>query len=434
MEKLGWHSLGACFDCACGIQHRLPIEVCHIGEDAADRLAAFARGRCGASCRVVSDENTRNAGGEKLLSALSGTGKRVAETIYGSKPFEATQELGEEVAALGQDADFFVGIGSGTVCDLAKYAGNKLGRPVLLFATAASMNGYTSSIVAMKIRGLKRTTPCAPAIGVFADATVVASAPIRMAAAGVGDFLSKNSSSSDWYAAHFLRGAYYCSRPGEFFEGTQERLLDAAPLVGQRDPAAVAVVLDALLLAGLSMVVAGSSAPASGGEHLLSHYLDMKHATRGTPHDLHGTQVGVATIYTLGLWEKVVGIDVDALDVDDLVARQPSEDHIRNCIEEDWGPVAPEVLAQWKEKALNHDALRNELLRFKQGLPELREALQRELLPSSIVAKAIREAGGPTEPEGLAAPIEEYRKAQHYARFLRNRFTILDLAAELGIG
>lgn len=433
MEKLGWHSLGTTFDCACGVTHALPIEMCYLGVDAARKLAAFARDKCGKTCLVVSDQNTRHVGGERVLSALSAAGKLCVEKVYGNDPFEATEALGEEVARLGADADFFVGIGSGTLCDLAKYAGHQRNRPVLLYATAASMNGYTSSIVAMRIRGLKRTSPVTPALGVFADPEVVATAPIKMAAAGVGDFLSKNSSTSDWYTAHFLRDEYYCARPNDFFEETQEKLLAAAPRVAQRDPEAVAVVLEALILAGLSMVVAGSSAPASGGEHLISHYLDMKHATKGTPNDLHGAQVGVATVYTLGLWERVVALDPASLNVGELLDRQPSEDRIRAWIEGDWGPVAPEVLAQWRQKALDRDGLCKEIERFRTGLPELRKALSKELLPAETAARAIRAAGGAAAPEGLLAPVEEFRRAQRFARFLRNRFTILDLAAELGV-
>ena len=433
MEKLGWHSLGTSFECECGVRHSLPIEACHIDADASRRLARFARDRCGPKCLVVSDENTKHAGGEPVLSALSGVGKRVTEKVYSGGPLEATEELGEEVASLGKDVDFFVGVGGGTLCDLAKYAANKYGRPALLFATAASMNGYTSAIVALKISGLKRTLPCTPALGVFADPAVIASAPLRMSAAGVGDYFAKNSSSCDWYAGNFLRGDYYCARPSEFYEGTRERVLAAAPGVGQGDPEAVATVFEALQLAGFAMVVAGASAPASGGEHLISHYLDMKHATNGTRRDLHGAQVGAATVYTLGLWERALALDPDEIDVDALCERNPGQEQIRAWIEEDWGAVAGEVLAQWNEKALDEAAFRAEIERFKSGLPQLRAALERDLLPPETVARAIGEAGGPAYPEGLDAPVGEFRKAQRFARFIRNRFTILDLASELGV-
>ncbi|MDQ1257444.1 MAG: Iron-containing alcohol dehydrogenase [Candidatus Hydrogenedentes bacterium] len=431
--KLGWHSLGTTFDCPCGETHRLPIEVCHVGEDAALRLAEFARQRCGTSCLIVSDENTRRAGGEALLSALSAAGIHVSEQVYGTAPLEATETRAKEVAQRGADADFFVGNGAGTLCDLAKYAGDVHKRPALLYPTAASMNGYTSSIVALKVRGLKRTLPCAPAIGVFADPQVVATAPPRMTAAGVGDFLSKASSSADWRASNILRGCYFCHRPREFSEEVQGRILDMAPRIGQGDPEAIGVVLEGLMLTGLGMVVAGSSAPASGGEHLISHYLDMKRALYHTTNDLHGAQVGVGTIYALELWERVLELDPAGIDVDALVAQHPTENEIHAWIEADWGSVADEVQAQWNQKSLGPDGLRAELERFRQQLPELREALAEDLLPSKVVAEAIRLSGGPVTPEELHAPVEEYRKAQQRARFLRNRFTVLDLAAELGL-
>jgi glycerol-1-phosphate dehydrogenase [NAD(P)+] len=431
--RLGWHSLGTRFDCACGQTHELPIERCHIGEDAADRLAEFAAERAGKYVLVVCDENVRDSDDERLVRALRDAGKRVREKVYGREPLDATDELGDEVAEAALEADCIVGFGAGTLCDLAKYAGDRLGKPVLLYPTAASMNGYTSAIVALKVRGLKRTLPCRPAAGVFADPRVAATAPARMNAAGVADFLSKCSSSSDWRAGHFLRGGYYCERPREFFEGAQERILAAAPRVRTGDVAAVAVVLDCLLLSGLSMVVAGSSAPASGGEHLISHYLDMKSALYGTPHDLHGAQVGVGTLHCLRLWERLLKIEPVDLDIEACIAAQPEEDRIRAWIEEDWGPVAPEVREQWRGKALSLDALRRELLRFRDGLPELRRLLARDLLPSATVEKAIRDAGGPTTPEELDAPREEYAKALRFARFIRNRFTVLDLAAEAGM-
>ncbi len=429
---LGRHSLGTTFKCHCGEIHTLPIEACHVSIDAAPRLAQFARTRFGPSCLVVSDENTREAGGDRLLRALRDAGRVVHEYCFPGTPLDATDTVGDHVAQRAAEADFIVGLGSGTLCDLAKYAGHVLGRPTVLYATAASMNGYTSAIVAMKVRGLKRTIPCVPALGVFADPEVAAKAPVRMTAAGVADFLSKCSSSSDWRAAHWLRGGYYCDRPREFFEGTQERLLDAAPKVSSSDIDAVATVMDALLLSGLSMVVAGSSAPASGGEHLISHYLDMKSALYGTPHDLHGAQVGVATLHCLGLWERFLEADMTDLDIEALLGAQPTTESVEAWAREDWGPdVSREVLRQWQEKALDRHRLRQELIRLQQDHERLCAALKLDLLPRAVVERAIRDAGGPVTPEALTAPPEEYRKALERARFIRNRFTVLDLAAEL---
>jgi glycerol-1-phosphate dehydrogenase [NAD(P)+] len=433
-NKLGRHSLGTSFDCACGQTHSLPIRVCAIGADASQQLASYARQEMGSSCFVLSDENTRQAGGTDVLDALTTAGKIVREHVYPGDPFEATETLGDEVKGLAGDADFLVGVGSGTICDLVKYAGDKLGKPVLLYATAASMNGYTSAITAMKVRGLKRTLPCRPAEAVFGNPEHAATAPQRMTAAGVADFLSKCSSSADWRAAHLLHGAYYCRKPREFFEGSQERLLAAAPKIGEGDPEAVREILDALFLSGCSMVIAGSSAPASGGEHLISHYLDMKAALYDLPNDLHGTQVGVATVYCLGLWERILALNPADLDPEALAARQLDAGTIRQWIQDDWGDqVGAEVQAQWDEKVQSPDALAKSIHIFRDRFTELQRELPQDLLPASTVAEVIEAAGGPTQPKDLFAPLEEYRNAQQRARYIRNRFTVLDLADDLGL-
>jgi glycerol-1-phosphate dehydrogenase [NAD(P)+] len=435
VEKLGWHSLGTSFDCSCGIRHELPIDACYVGDDAAQKLAKFAQDHCGPRAFLVADENTYAAGGNAVVSALDAAGHAIVERIYPGEHLDATDDLASEVAQAGVNCDFYVAVGAGTVCDLAKSAGSEQDKPVLLFPTAASMNGYTSAIVALKVRGLKATLPCKPATGIFADPEVVASAPQRMVAAGVADFLSKCSSASDWRASHVLRGGYYCRRPREFNEGIQERLFAEAESIGRGEPAGVQLALEALLLSGFGMVIAGSSAPASGGEHLISHWLDMKHALTGSPNDLHGVQVGVSTVYTLRLWEQVLALDADTLDAAALAAAHPDVETIHARILEDWGAqVGAEVWAQWQQKALYGAALEAEIQKFQQVLPQLREQLAEDLAPSETVARCIEQCGGPTRPEDMEASTEEFYQGTKRARYIRNRLTILDLAAELGVG
>lgn len=434
MKTLGWHTLGTAFDCECGQRHALPIERCTIGPDAAVALATFARDKGLKTCLVVADENTLAAAQNRVHDALGDVGITVVSTTYPAEAFEATQERADEVAEAGQEVDGYIAIGSGTLCDLAKDAGSKQRKPVLLYPTAASMNGYTSAIVALKVRGLKRTLPCTPALGVFADPDVVATAPQAMAAAGVADFLSKCSSAADWRACHLLRGGYYCDRPREFNDGIQERLFREAKTIGAGDPAGIHLVMEALLLSGFGMVIAGSSAPASGGEHLISHYLDMKHALYNTGQDLHGAQVGVATIYTLGLWERILQLDPESLDGEALWRAQTDEARIEAAIASDWGEtVGAEVRAQWHEKRLDREAFLAEIEALKSQLPRLRDEARKELQPAATVAACIQAAGGPITAEELRVSTAEYENGQARARYLRNRFTVLDLAAELDL-
>jgi len=404
----------------------LPIRMIHVGADAADRLADFVDE---GPILVVSDERTRDVSGA-VFSALAG--RSITEHVYAADGFDATKSLAEELTTVCPGATWIVGVGSGTVCDLAKYAGHLMGVPVALFGTAASMNGYTSGIAALKVRGLKRTLPCTPAAGVFADPAILAAAPKPMAAAGLADFLSKCSACADWRAANILRGETFREDALKFYDGLVDRVIDDAPKIGASDPDATAFLMEALLLSGLSMLMAGSSSPASGGEHLISHYVDMMSALNGTPHDLHGAQVGVATVHCLRLWEQVISLDPTRIDAAACAAAQPSDSEVRARIAATWGEsVSQEVLEQWAEKSRDHDGIQSELERFRKQHATLAKAVEQDVLPAATVEAAIAAAGGPTQPEQLNASIEDYKAALTDARYIRSRFTVLDLAAEL---
>ena len=71
------------------------------------------------------------------------------------------------------------------------------------------------------------------------------------------------------------------------------------------EPEAVAALIHGLLESGLSMTDAGHSRPASGMEHHISHYWEMKMLAEGRHAVLHGTKVGVATIASAALWRVV---------------------------------------------------------------------------------------------------------------------------------
>jgi glycerol-1-phosphate dehydrogenase [NAD(P)+] len=412
------------------------VETCHIGPEAALRLARHVRDAWGARrVMVVSDANTLAASEEAVHKELRDAGCRLVHKDFGPEPLEATDTLGDAVAEAAGSTDALAAVGSGTLCDLAKHAGTKLGKPVALYATAASMNGYTSGITAVKVRGLKRTMPCVPATAVFAEPRLLAAAPARMTAAGLADYLSKCSSGADWATAHFLRGEYYFPGALQFYEGILDEVFASAEDIGRGEPESVALLFEALVLSGLSMLVAGSSSPASGGEHLLSHYCDMWSAVRGTPHDLHGAQVGVGTLACLDLWARVLEMDPRAIDPAALAHAHPSPADVAALVREDWPePVAGEVLAQWREKAPSPEPLREELARVRDGHAALYEHARRDYRPAETVRNAIRAAGGPVDPGELTVPPEVFQRALARARFIRNRFTVLDLAAELGLG
>ena len=57
------------------------------------------------------------------------------------------------------------------------------------------------------------------------------------------------------------------------------------------------------------MAFAEISRPASGLEHYFSHMWEMMALERGEPYDLHGIQVGVGTLLTLRIYQKLLSVE-----------------------------------------------------------------------------------------------------------------------------
>jgi glycerol-1-phosphate dehydrogenase [NAD(P)+] len=119
------------------------------------------------------------------------------------------------------------------------------------------------------------------------DTAVCLQAPKQLHLAGIGDLVSKLTAVKDWKLAFHHQGtsvddfAALLSDASVFqFMGRPDFNLDGV----QR-------LATSLMLNGVSMSICGSSRPASGSEHLVSHALD---ALSDRPR-LHGFQVGMAT-------------------------------------------------------------------------------------------------------------------------------------------
>ena len=226
---------------------------------------------------VVCDAHTKVAAADAVMGALQAAGRQA--TLHVLEPRDGEDHVvcaDEEIAALQahlapQTQVNAVAVGAGSVNDIVKMATAKLDRPYQCVATAASMNGYTSAIAAVLSRGVKRTLPAQQAEAVFADVDVLCNAPAYLNLAGFGDLLSKPYSNADWRLSAFVRGVPYEERPAKLLDTAFDALLDASTSIGKAEADGIELLAATIILSGFTMAIAGTSAPASGGEHLVSH-------------------------------------------------------------------------------------------------------------------------------------------------------------------
>jgi glycerol-1-phosphate dehydrogenase [NAD(P)+] len=393
---------------------------------------------------LVADHDTWEAAGPASEAALIAAGLSPRRLILA--PREGDDHLVCEdgviralAAILAAEPEAVaVAVGAGTVNDIAKHASHQLGRDYLAVPTAASMNGYTSTIAAVLVGGVKRTLPSRQPRAIVADIDVLAAAPAHLNRAGFGDLLSKPVSQGDWLLSHFVRGVPYDEAPNAIIDALFARLLDEAAAIGRAEPAGLRTLMEAILVSGYSMALAGSSAPASGGEHLVSHYWDMEQLTANAPLlGLHGTQVGVATRLSARLFERMLRLDADAIDPAAAARRRPEPTALDAAFASlhprlDAATVA-EIHAQLSRKQRHGQALEAELAAVKAAWPTIVARIRASFIGVERLDRALREAGCVTRAAEMGCDLARLTHTLIVSRQIRDRYVAFDLLDDLGL-
>lgn len=406
-----------------GAQRGVDIASIAIEQDLRGREAALVAALgFGKRIAVVSDRATHEVMGARVEAALAGIA-RVDSIVLAPEPHAdlATVEVVREAAAR---ADALVAVGSGTINDLAKFSAAQDGKPWAVFATAPSMNGYTSANAAITVDGHKKTLPASLARGVFMDLAVLSAAPPRMIRAGLGDSLCRSTAQVDWLLSREVRGTAYSAAPFALLAHDERLLFDAPDALMRGDPDAMRALSRTLVLSGIGMTLAGGSYPASQGEHLISHYVDMRAPTERPPF-LHGEQVAVATLTMAHLQEAMLDGPAPVLRASNV---DPAMLHAHFGAE-----TGHECWREFDAKRLDDERAARLTERAAMQWDGLRRATAAARIPSPRLAAVLRRAGGPLRANDIGLDPPFYAQAVRHARFLRNRFTFLDLAADSGV-
>lgn len=247
--------------------------------------------------------------GQRLIERLTDSLHARNVEILLQKPVESLEF--ENVTNLFREcprnADAIIGFGGGKALDVGKYIAFLWRLPYFSVPTSLSNDGFCSSQSSLTIGGRRHSVPAVIPFGVILDTAVCLNAPAVLWHSGVGDLVSKLTAVVDWKMAFHQVGtpvddfAALVSDASVYqFMARPKRDLDGIRLLGT-----------ALLLNGISMSICGSSRPASGSEHLISHALDgLSKRPR-----LHGLQVGVATYLVSLLQGQHSGLIAELFDI-----------------------------------------------------------------------------------------------------------------------
>ena len=226
--------------------------------------------------------------GTRVMDSMKKAGVNVLE--YQELDTVAIEDIVPLAFSLSNQVKAIVSIGGGKVIDAGKYAAFLKGLPFISVPTSSSSDGFSSSTASLLVEGRRASVPAKLAYGILVDTQVIRTAPERFIYSGIGDMVAKITALYDWVfeAEH---GAAVLNDFAVMIAKKAVNSFIRTPYETIQDEVFLKELLDSLAMSGIANEIAGSSAPTSGSEHLISHALDK---FLEVP-QLHGIQVGIAT-------------------------------------------------------------------------------------------------------------------------------------------
>ncbi len=256
------------------------------------------------------------------------------------------EELTTFALSMSGDIDVVLGVGGGSVLDKAKFASFIRKKVYISMTTSPSNDGFSSPVASLYVKNKRTTVPAKIPYGVLADTKIISNVPDHMIYSGIGDSVSNYTALFDLYYEKERREINL----DKFSALISKRSIDtliSLNFSGIRSEEFINSLMETLMMSGISMEIAGTSSPASGSEHLISHAIDKILEKNNYP---HGVQVGIATyiiclvqenektnavdefLEKTGFWEYVKSLSIKASVFIDAIDVAPSIKEYRKTI------------------------------------------------------------------------------------------------------
>ena len=389
---------------------------------------------------VIEDPRTRQVAGERVEGLLKAAGVACDRHVlcpngeYFHAEYKWIDEVREVIKASGAIP---IAVGSGTINDIVKRSSEEAGVRYVVVGTAASMDGYTSYGASITKDGMKQTLSCKAPLGCIVDSKVAAEAPKEMVASGYADLIAKIPAGADWILADAIGSEAIDKTAWDFVQGPLRESLSNPAGVASGDIAETEKLCSGLVMSAFAMQSMGSSRPASGTEHQVSHYWDMEDLCYNGLPVSHGFKVGIGTLVSTKTIEFLLRQDLSNLDVDATVAKWwPDVDTVCATFPKVFGGRPAHIQRaqmEYPKKFPTRAQLREELTLIKKLWPELSAKMKAQIMPFEEVRENLRKVGAPYEPEMIGVSRARFRETYAGVPYMRARYFSLDLVDRLGL-
>ncbi len=332
---------------------------------------------------------------------------------------KADEETLEKIQENLENNELIIALGSGTINDLCKFISFKNSIPYAIFPSAPSMNGYLSKNASIEINNHKKTLSATLPKAVFCDLEILKNAPSEMIKAGIGDSMCFYSCWFDWLLSNLLLETEFNS---DCFSILFDEMADFAENYKKfslKDELFLEKLIKILLLSGLAMTLANSSNPASQSEHLIAHSYSMKYPKKSEK-ILHGLQIATTTLTSAKIQEELIAQDFIEFREPNFSSKEIADFFGQKIMEE----CKKEYLEKYDLIKKNRKILIEELSTNWQSYCKI---LSKILFCEEKLREIFNHFQIETGAKFLGLEHQEYNEIIANSKFIRNRFTCLDL-------
>jgi len=367
---------------------------------------------------IVSDPFTQKAMGSRIFNNIKG--KVNADEYVWENPSSSIEGV-EFLRKKLKDYHGAIAVGSGTVSDSIKYATFLEKKVYSVFATTP-MNAYTTGTASISFDGVKKSLVAHYAQGVFFDLEVLRQCPKRLTAAAFADVICRTTAQVDWLMSHKLLNTNYQTTPYELLSIYESEMINNASNIAEGKIEALALLTLISAIMGLGTSFTQTTHVGSMSEHGISHYIDM-FAGDSHPGTSHGEQVGIATVSMSKFQNSILKNDIPPEIQPTIIPEEQIVSKLGPSILETIKiAMKPKIFDQKKADLTNEYFLKNWL--------EFAQPLREKMLDFEIIWNSMGDCGALRTPEDAKLDSNFYKDALKYGRFIRDRYTILDLAGD----
>lgn len=405
-------------NCPCGQEHECKIKDIKIGSGIVSEVGNILRENGFPRKLLLVADKTTLAVADGIEASLKGF--EVKYFIYETLRVATMADVRKVESYLKTGSECVLAVGTGSVHDVCRMACARQKKPLCLFATAPSMDGFASYSAPIVENNFKITYPAKSPEVIIADTKILAAAPNELKSAGFGDMAAKYVALIDWQVSHLITGEEYCERVAGLTKYAADAVMDMAEKIAVNDETAAAKVFEGLLLTGIAMSFTKTSRPGSGCEHIMAHYIECKELLENKIPNYHGEDVGVMTLIMLKIYDRLLK---------EPFVKCKREENDWKKIEEIYGPLAGEM------KKLNTPETITEGIepkKIEENFEKIKEIIRG--VPDYVAVKAkMKKAGCKTNYREIGKSRELMEEALIYHPYMRRRLSLYRLTKMMDV-